>query len=80
MKNKLILFLSLIAFISSCTSGDTDGTLAIDSTKINNVDTVAPVKIDTTPVTVESTKLSYNAEDKINLLLFEKFSLGISYE
>lgn len=81
MKHKLIiLFISLIAFIAACTSDESDGTLAVDSTKINKVDTVAPVKVDTTPAVVKSVALSYNAEDKVNLLLFEKFSLGISYE
>ena len=80
MKTRIILFVSIYVMIAGCTADETDGTLAVDSTQIEKTDTVAPAKIDTTPVAVNNTELSYTADDKINLLLFEKFSLGISYE
>lgn len=80
MKTKIIVLVSIYILIAACTADETDGTLAVDSTQIEKTDTVAPTKIDTTPVAVTKTDLSYTADDKINLLLFEKFSLGISYE
>jgi hypothetical protein len=79
MKTNIILLVSIF-IITGCTSNETDGTLAVDTTQIKKIDTVAPAKIDTTPVSIKKTALSYTADDKVNLLLFEKFSLGISYE
>lgn len=70
----------MLFLIAACTSDETDGTLEIDTTQINIVDTVAPVTVDSTPAVVKKTQLSYTAADKENLLLFEKFSLGISYD
>ncbi|HSY62213.1 MAG TPA: hypothetical protein VK796_10070 [Cytophaga sp.] len=80
MKKYIILLVSICSFIAGCTSSDTDGTLAVDTTQVKKIDTIAPVKIDTTPVAAKKTTLSYTTDDKVNLLLFEKFSLGISYE
>lgn len=80
MKNKTILLVCIFSIVAGCTSTETDGTLEVDTTQINNVDTVAPVKIDSTPVAVNKTTLSYSTDDKVNLLLFEKFSLGITFE
>ena len=80
MKNKILLLVSIYSILTACTSNDTDGTLAVDSTLINKVDTVAPVKIDTMHLAVKKTELNYTGDDKVNLLLFEKFSLGISFE
>lgn len=80
MKTKIFVLVSICIFIAACKSNETDGTLAVDTTQFTKKDTVAPVKIDTTPVAVNKTDLSYTADDKTNLLLFEKFSLGISYE
>jgi len=80
MKNNIILLISIYFILTGCTSNDTDGTLEVDTTQINNVDTMAPAKIDTTPVAIKKTALSYTTDDKENLLLFEKFSLGISFE
>jgi hypothetical protein len=80
MKNKIILLVSIYSLLAGCTSDETDGTLTVDTTQIKKIDTVAPVQIDSTPVSVKKQTLSYTADDKVNLLLFEKFSLGISYE
>ena len=80
MKTKILLLVSIYVIIAGCTSDETDGTLAIDSTQIKKIDTLAPEKIDTTPTAVKKNTLSYTTDDKANLLLFEKFSLGISYE
>lgn len=80
MKKSLLVYVSLGLFIASCSSNETDGTLEVDSTQFKKIDTIVPVKIDTTPVVVNSNKLTYSTDDKTNLLLFEKFSLGISFD
>jgi hypothetical protein len=80
MKNIQLILLSIFVITISCTSGETDGTVEIDSTKINQLDTIAPEKIDTIPTITKSTELTKSTEDKTNLLLYEKISLGISYE
>jgi hypothetical protein len=80
MKNIHIILVSIFVINLSCTSGETDGTVEMDSTKINQMDSIAPEKIDTIPTVTKSTELTKSTEDKTNLLLYEKISLGISYE
>ncbi len=61
-------------------SSETDGTVEVDSTKIHQMDTIAPEKIDTVPTITKSSELTKSSEDKTNLLLYEKISLGMTYE
>ncbi|ABG59851.1 hypothetical protein [Cytophaga hutchinsonii] len=80
MKKIFIIVLILITGITSCTESETDGTQQIDSIPVVKIDTIAPVAIDTTPIQKKVSTLQYTAEDATHLLLFEKFSLGISYD
>ncbi len=80
MKNIFIIVLILVTGIISCTESETDGTQQIDSIPVVSIDTIIPVAIDTTPVQKKVATLEYNAEDAKHLLLYEKFSLGITYD
>lgn len=80
MKKVFLLVLILFIGVTSCTESETDGTLQIDTIQVIETDTIAPVAIDTTPVQKKAATLEYNAEDAKHLLLYEKFSLGITYD
>ena len=80
MKNKLILFPIVLSILSGCSSNDTDGSLEVDSTKIEHIDTLSNPEMVAVPAEVKSSKLVYTIDDETNLLLFEKFSLGINYD
>ncbi len=80
MKNKLIIFPIILSILSGCSSNETDGTLEIDSTKTELIDTLSNPEMVEVPAEVKSTKLAYTTVDENNLLLFEKFPLGINYE
>ena len=80
MQKLVIIALIIFVGLTSCTDSETDGTQEMDTTSVIKTDTVAPVIIDTVTVQKKTTKLEYNAEDATHLLLYEKFSLGITYE
>lgn len=76
---KIITYITCLIILSvACTNSETDGTQAIDSSAFNKKDTLASVSPDTLPKQTSNTSLVYNADDKTNLLLFEKVSLGMS--
>jgi hypothetical protein len=80
MKNKIIIFPIVLSILSGCSSNETDGTLEIDSTKTELVDTLSNPEMVEVPAEVKSNKLVYTSADETNLLLFEKFPLGINFE
>jgi hypothetical protein len=79
MKKTLTILACLFLVAAACTTNENDGTQQIDSTNVIIVDTIIQKSADTTPVTLKEEALQYTPDDEVNLLLFEKFSLGISY-
>lgn len=80
MQKLFIIAVIVLVGITSCTDSETDGTQEMDTTSVIITDTVVPVIIDTVPVQKKTSTLEYNAEDARHLLLYEKFSLGITYD
>ncbi|MGN6647892.1 MAG: hypothetical protein ACTHJT_15320 [Cytophaga sp.] len=78
MKRILLYSICLILIAPACTSPETDGTQVLDSAMFNKTDSLPSVNPDTLPKQSANTSLQFNAEDKANLLLFEKVSLGMS--
>jgi len=78
MKQLIIACICLIFLNSACTNTETDGTQLIDSSSFNKKDTLSLVNPDTLPKQTTSNSLEYSTNDKTNLLLFEKVSLGMS--
>ncbi|MBC7450592.1 MAG: hypothetical protein H7259_03795 [Cytophagales bacterium] len=79
MKHITLVFILLGITLSSCSDSEHDGTLVSDTTSHTSTDSVPVVKSDSVPVQTTGSTLSYSSEDAVNLLLFEKFSLGITY-
>jgi len=78
MKKTAIYFICVLILSAACTSPETDGTQFIDSTAFYKKDTVPVIIADTLVKQPAAASLSYNSDDKTNLLLFEKVSLGMS--
>lgn len=78
MKNIRTYIICLIILSSACTTPETDGTQAIDSSAFHKKDSLPVVNPDTLPKQASNNSLVYNANDKTNLLLFEKVSIGMS--
>ncbi len=78
MKNILLILVLTTLFVAACTTNENDGTQLIDTVKFITPDTGIQIITDTTPISNKETSLVYTTEDETNLLLFEKFSLGIN--
>jgi len=79
MKKTLTILACLFLVASACTTNENDGTQQIDTANVITADTIVKTTADTTPAVVKDEVLKYSSEDEVNLLLFEKFSLGITY-
>lgn len=79
MKHVIFFFALTLVVLSSCSDSGTDGALVSDTTNNSITDSVPTTIPDTVQTQSNKSTLSYSKEDAVNLLLFEKFSLGITY-
>lgn len=78
MKKTVTYFICLLILSAACTNPETDGPQLIDSTAFHKPDSLPVVNTDTVVKQPEKNSLAYTSDDKTNLLLFEKVSLGMS--